>query len=197
MRVIGLTGGIASGKSRVARRLRERGAAVIDADLVAREVVAPGTPGLAAIEAAWPEVVTPEGLDRKRLGALVFGDAAARRRLEAIVHPLVRDAVARKVASLAAEGAERVVYEAALIVENDLDASMDALLLVCAPEETRVRRIVARDGLSEAEARARIAAQLPDERRRARASFVIENDADEATLLRRTDAVWDDVLQRF
>ncbi len=197
MRVIGLTGGIAAGKSLVARRLRERGAAVIDADGVARDVVAPGTRGLREIAAIWPEVVGPTGLDRRRLGAIVFADADARRRLEAIVHPRVREEVARQVAALAADGLERVVYEAALIVEHDLDASMDALLLVCAPEEERVRRIVARDGLTEAEARARIAAQLPDDRRRARATFVLENDADEATLGRRTDAAWDAVLQRF
>ncbi len=193
MRVIGLTGGIASGKSAVAALLREKGVPVVDADRVAREVVEPGRPALAELEAAFPGVVKDGVLDRKALGALVFADPAARRRLEAIVHPRIQAEVKARTEALARDGVPRVVYEAALIVENDLDASMDALIVVSVPEALQVARLATRDGLSEAEARARIAAQAPLSKKLARADYVIENTGDLAELRRQVDHVWAEI----
>ena len=193
MRVIGLTGGIASGKSAVAALLREKGVPVVDADRVAREVVEPGRPALAELEAAFPGVVKDGVLDRKALGALVFADPAARRRLEAIVHPRIQAEVKARTEALARDGVPRVVYEAALIVENDLDASMDALIVVSVPEALQVSRLAARDGLAEAEARARIAAQAPLAKKLARADYVIENTGDLAELRRQVDHVWAEI----
>lgn len=197
MKRIGLTGGIASGKSTVARMLAERGVPVIDADRLAREVVEPGTEALAAIAARWPQVVREGRLDRKALGAIVFGDPGERRALEAIVHPAIRRESERRMAALEAEGVPLAVYEAALLIENGLDRVLDATVLVAAPEEVQVERLVARDGLDPEAARARIAAQLPLAEKRKRATFVIENDGDLATLRERVDRVWGEIERRF
>ena len=134
-RIIGLTGGIASGKSTVAAMLRERGVAVIDADVVAREVVEPGTPALADIVARFGDaVIGNDGrLERQKLGDIVFGDDDARKALNAIVHPRVAAASQQKIADLAAAGEAVVVYEAPLIVENKLTAWMEALIVVAVP----------------------------------------------------------------
>lgn len=197
MKRIGLTGGIASGKSTVARMLAERGVPVIDADRLAREVVEPGTEALAAIAARWPQVVREGRLDRKALGAIVFADPGERRALEAIVHPAIRRESERRMAALEAEGVPLAVYEAALLIENGLDRVLDATVLVAAPEEVQVERLVARDGLDPEAARARIAAQLPLAEKRKRATFVIENDGDLATLRERVDRVWGEIERRF
>lgn len=182
--VVGLTGGIASGKSAVARLLAARGIPVVDADQVARDVVAPGTEGLAEVVAAFgAEVLGADGaLDRKRLGARVFGDAEARARLGAITHPRIAAESARRLAALAGTGAPYAVYEAALLVENGAYRMFPLLVAVCAPEPARIARVRARDGLDEGEARARLGAQAPDADKRAVADFVVENDGSLAEL---------------
>jgi dephospho-CoA kinase len=182
--VIGLTGGIASGKSAVAARLRQRGAAVIDADELARLVVAPGQPALAEIAARFgAEMITAEGqLDRKRLGAAVFADAAARKDLERITHPRIAAAGQAEIARRAAAGARIVFYEAPLIVEKGLHRAMAALVVVAAPPDVQLARLMRRDGSAEAEARARIAAQLPLEQKLEAATWVIDNGGDATAL---------------
>ena len=171
---IGLTGGIGSGKSTVAGLLAARGARIVDADRIAREVVEPGTPGLEAVAAAFgPGVLTPDGaLDRPALAAVVFADPDARRRLDGIVHPLVRARAAELVA--AAPPNAVVVQDVPLLVETGQAGSYDLVLVVEADLDTRVRRLVGR-GLSEEDARARIAAQATDEQRRAVADVVLDN----------------------
>jgi dephospho-CoA kinase len=172
---VGLTGGVASGKSTVSAILRDLGAVVIDADQLAREVVAPGTDGLAEIVEAFGEkVLTAEGeLDRPAMGAIVFGDEEARRRLEQIIHPRVR----RRSAELeAAAGPEAVVvHDIPLLAETGQAGAFDAVVVVDVPEETQVRRMVELRGMSEEEARARIAAQATREQRLAVATHVIDN----------------------
>ena len=197
--VVGLTGGIASGKSTVAARLRELGVPVVDADALAREVVAPGTPGLEAIvEAFGAGVLTPEGaLDRKALGEVVFADAAARKRLEAITHPRIAAAGHARMASLADHPAPYRVYEAALLVENGLHRAFPALVVVAAEEATQLTRIMARDGLDEAAARARLAAQLPLRDKIAVATDVLRNDGDRAALMAAVDTLHLTLQERF
>jgi len=172
---VGLTGGAASGKSTVAGVLRDLGAVVVDADVLAREVVAPGTPGLAAVVAALgPEVLGPDGgLDRPAVGRLVFADEAARRRLEAVVHPLVR----ARAAELEAEAGPDalVVHDIPLLVETGQQGTFDAVLVVDVPVETQVERMVRERAMSEDDARARVAAQATREQRLAAATHVIDN----------------------
>lgn len=177
MRVVGLTGGIATGKSTFAAALRARGAPVIDADVLAREAVAPGTPALAEIARTFgPGVLVPDGaLDRKKLGAIVFADPAARKQLEAITHPAVRARFATETARLAAAGHPLAFYDVPLLFEVGLDATMDAVVVVWAPRDVQRARVMARDGLSAAEADARLAAQWPVDEKAARADLVVEN----------------------
>jgi dephospho-CoA kinase len=177
VRLFGLTGSIGAGKSTVARLLAREGVPVIDADQLAREVVRPGQPALRDIAARFgPFVVRPDGtLDRKALGARIFADAEERKALNAIVHPRIAQASAAQVAALSEAGHRAAVYEAALIVENGLDRGLDGLIVVTAPEEVQLARLVLRDGLTEAEARARLAAQLPVAEKLNRATFVIDN----------------------
>lgn len=191
MHLFGLTGGIASGKSAVAARFRARGLAVLDADQIARDVVLPGTPGLAEIVAAFgSSVLSPEGeLDRKRLGAIIFADEDARRRLNAITHPRIGAASMQRAADLGARGEPLVCYEAALLVENGLADAMRPLVLVAAPIDVQIARTAARDGCTEGDARARIAAQMPLDAKRGVADFVIENDGSLEDLRTRADAV--------
>lgn len=188
--VIGLTGGVGSGKSSVARLLAERGAVVIDADAVAREVVEPGTPGLAAVLARFGDRVRrPDGaLDRPALAAVVFGDPAAREALNAIVHPLVRRRT-RELIAAAADGAV-VVNEVPLLVEAGLVDEVDlVVVVVAAPLETRLARLAER-GLDEDDARARIAAQASDEQRRAVADEMLSNAGTRADLAAAVDRLW-------
>lgn len=195
---VGLTGGIASGKSTVSAILRELGAVVIDADALAREVVAKGTPGLAAVvEEFGPQLLTAEGeLDRAAMGALVFGDEAARRRLEAIVHPLVFERIV-ELETRAPEGAV-VVHDIPLLAESGRAAGpdrggFDAVLVVDAPQELQVERMVRDRGWTEAEALARIAAQASSEDRRAIATHVIENTGTREELRRQVEKIFDDL----
>jgi dephospho-CoA kinase len=195
MRRVGLTGGIASGKSTVAGMLRALGAELIDADRVAREVVAPGTPALAEIARRFPGVVGADGvLDRGALGRRVFASTEERAALNAITHPRIQEAVQAQTAALAARGVPRVVYDAALLVENGLHATMDGgVILVAASPETQRSRLVARDGLTPEEAEARIRSQLPLSEKRRHARWIIENDGDLASLRAQVERTWREV----
>ena len=186
---IGLTGGIGSGKSTVAGLLAARGARIVDADRIAREVVEPGTPGLEAVAAAFgPGVLTPDGaLDRPALAAVVFADAEARRRLDGIVHPLVRARAAELVAAAPPDAV--VVQDVPLLVETGQAGSYDLVLVVQADLDTRVRRLVGR-GVSEEDARARIAAQATDEQRRAVADVVLDNSGTVEELEGQVERFW-------
>ncbi len=177
MRLVGLTGGIASGKSTFAAALRELGAPVVDADARARDAVRKGTPALAAIvEAFGTGVVGPDGeLDRKGMAARVFADDAARARLEAIVHPAVRAAVAAETARLAAAGHDVAFYDVPLLYERGLDRDLDCVVVVHVPPEVQVARLRARDAIGEDEARARLRAQMPIDEKARRADVVVEN----------------------
>jgi dephospho-CoA kinase len=189
MHVFGLTGGIASGKSAVAARLASRGVPIIDTDVLAREVVAKGTDGLAAIVHEFGEaVLAPDGtLDRKALGTLVFADEMKRKLLNAITHPRIAAAGIAQGRHLAQDGHLLACYEAALIVENGLTDAFRPLIVVVAPENVQIARIVARDHMTEAEARARISAQATTAQKVRVADFVIENDGTLADLERKTD----------
>ncbi|NHC12206.1 dephospho-CoA kinase [Motilibacter sp. E257] len=188
---MGLTGGIASGKSTASARLAELGALVVDADLLAREAVAPGTPGLAAVVAAFGRsVLAADGsLDRLALGRVVFADAAARERLEAIVHPEVARRRAEAVA--AAPAGAVVVHDVPLLVEKGLTAGLDLVVVVDAPEDVRVRRLVAARGLDEEQARARIAAQATREQRLAAADVVLDGGGPVEHLQAQVDRLWE------
>jgi dephospho-CoA kinase len=188
-RRVGLTGGIASGKSAVSAILRELGAVVIDADELAREVVAKGTPGLAAVvEEFGPELLTPDGdLDRPAMGALVFNDESARRRLEAIVHPLVFERIV-DLETHAPEGA-LVVHDIPLLAESGRADTFDAVIVVDAPAEVQVERMIRDRGWTEAEAQARIAAQATPEDRRAIATYLIDNTGTLEDLRREVERV--------
>ena len=186
---IGLTGGIGSGKSTVAGLLAARGARVVDADRIAREVVEPGTPGLSAVVAAFGHgVLTAEGaLDRPALAAVVFADPDARRRLDGIVHPLVRARAAELVAAAPPDAV--VVQDVPLLVETGQAGSYDLVLVVEADLATRVERLVGR-GLSEDDARARITAQATDEQRRAVADVVLDNSGTVEELEAQVERFW-------
>lgn len=193
---VALTGGIGAGKSEVARQLASYGAFVVDADQLARDVVAPGTPGLAAVATEFGAgVLHPDGsLDRERLAALVFADDAARRRLEAIVHPLVAE---RSRALLAAAPAGSIaVYDVALVVESDLAGDFDVVVVVDVPEQVQLARLTTQRGMTEAAARQRIAAQAPREHRLAAADIVVDNSGSKEELQRRVEDLWADLLRR-
>jgi dephospho-CoA kinase len=187
---VGLTGGIASGKSRVSAILADLGAVVIDADLIAREVVARGTPGLDAVVAEFgPELLTSEGdLDRPAMGALVFGDAAARKRLEAIIHPLVH----ARSAELEAEAGDHavVVHDIPLLAEVGRAGSFDEVIVVDAPADLQVSRMVEDRGWTREDAESRIAAQATREDRLAIATHVIENTGTLADLRARVEEIY-------
>jgi dephospho-CoA kinase len=197
--VIGLTGGIASGKTTVAALLVARGAAVIDADLLARQAVEPGQPALAELVARFgAAILTPDGrLDRKRLGAIAFADPVARADLGRITHPRIAAASAAAGATWADAGANVVFYEAALLVENRAHGNMSGLIVVATPPEMQHHRLVGRDGLTPEEASARIAAQAPLADKIAAATWVIENTGDLATLEREVDRVVAAIESRF
>lgn len=180
MDIYGLTGGIGSGKSAAAAFFEECGVPVVSADELSRVVVTPGSEGLAAVVAAFGEgVLAANGeLDRRKLGAHVFKDPTQRARLEGILHPRIRDCFQDVLAALEATGHTMVVYEVPLLFENNLDKQMKAVILVSAPEDQRIARVVARDKLSPEDVRARMAAQMDDKSRRARAHHVVENDGD-------------------
>jgi len=191
---VGLTGGVASGKSAVAALLRELGAVVIDSDQLAREVVEPGTPGLAAVVEEFGEtVLTGDGhLDRAALGSVVFGDEASRRRLEGILHPLIRARAAEAEAE-AGPGA-LVVHDIPLLVETGQADRFDAVLVVDVPVETQVERMVRDRGWSAEDARRRVAAQADRDERRAVATHVIDNTGTHDDLRERVTEVVDELV---
>ncbi|MGX1473820.1 UNVERIFIED_CONTAM: dephospho-CoA kinase [Streptomyces canus] len=193
---VGLTGGIGAGKSEVARLLVEHGAVLIDADRIAREVVAPGTPGLAAVVEAFGEDVLAEdgGLDRPKLGSIVFADPDRLAVLNSIVHPLV-GARSRELESAAAEDAV-VVHDVPLLAENALAPLYDLVVVVDASPETQLDRLVRLRGMSEQDARARMAAQATREKRLEIADVVIDNDVPLEELRRRVQEVWGDLVRR-
>jgi dephospho-CoA kinase len=196
VKTVGLTGGIACGKSTVGRLLAQRGVPVLDLDAVAREVVAPGEPALAAIAARWPGVVRDGALDRAALAAIVFTDSDARAALEAITHPAIRTRTEAWLDAQRARGAPFAVVEAALLVETGAWRRYDALLVVaCSPDVQRAR-LQARDHCSAGEAQRRIAAQLPLADKERLATVVVHNDGDAEALSNATAAAWDAILQR-
>lgn len=196
--LFGLTGGFASGKSSVAARWRERGLPIIDADDIAREVLAAGTSGLGeVVQSFGPTVLQPDGaLDRKRLASLVFGDPEARRKLEAITHPRIVAATLQRASDLEAQNEAIGCYEASLLVERGLADFFRPLVLVASGEKEQIARARARDHLSEGEARARIEAQLPLKDKLAAADYVIENDRSVAVLIKRADDVLDAICKK-
>ena len=185
---VGLTGGIGSGKNAVAAFFSDSGATIIDADALARDVVAPGSGGLAEIARFWPQTVVDGALDRAKLSAVVFSDPHARETLEAIVHPRVRARAAELEGS--APPNSIVVHMIPLLFEGDYWKQCDVNVLVYAPIEARIERVMRRDGFSRAEIEARMAAQVDQEKARKMADYVIENDADFATLNQRAADVY-------
>ncbi|MEP7105857.1 MAG: dephospho-CoA kinase [Chloroflexota bacterium] len=194
MRLIGLTGGIGSGKSTVSEMLRELGATVVDADEGARAVVEPGTEGLRAVVAEFgDQVLTPAGgLDRAALADIVFRDPERRARLNAITHPLVGAWMMQRTAEAADRGATMVVHDVPLLYENQRQGLFERVLLVYAPDEVALRRLLER-GLSEEQARARIRAQMPIDEKRRLADHVIDNSDGREETRRQVAVVWKQV----
>jgi len=195
--LVGLTGGLASGKSTVAAFLARRGAIVVDADELSRRAVAPGTPGLARIvETFGPEVLDPAGgLDRSALAKIVFADERKRRTLESIVHPEVFRLLGRVVAGYRATDAV-VVFDAPLIVETGFDRACDFLIVVSAPDDAQIARVARTRGMSEEEARARIASQASPVEREGRAHIVLRNEGTIEDLERRVEPLWEELRTR-
>lgn len=199
MLTVGLTGGIGAGKSAVVERLAALGAVVVDADAIAREVVAPGTPGLAQVVAEFgAEVLAPDGsLDRERVAALVFADDDNRRRLNAVVHPLIgAEMIRRTEAAGAADPRAVVVNDVPLLVEGGLSDRYDVVVVVDTDPETQLRRLVEQRGMTEADARARMAVQASREARLAVADVVVDNSGDLEALDRRVREVWAELSVR-
>ncbi|MFF9524009.1 dephospho-CoA kinase [Streptomyces achromogenes] len=196
MLTVGLTGGIGAGKSEVSRLLVEHGAVLIDSDRIAREVVAPGTPGLAAVvDAFGPDVLAADGgLDRPRLGSIVFADPEKLAVLNSIVHPLVRDR-SRELESAVPEDAV-VVHDVPLLTENGLAPLYDVVIVVDASPGTQLDRLVRLRGMTVEDARARMAAQATREQRREIADIVIDNDVPLDALRERVAEVWDGLARR-
>jgi dephospho-CoA kinase len=191
--IIGLTGGIATGKSTVSRMLAERGAHIIDADQVAREVVEPHTEGWHRIRARFgKEVFHPDGtLNRQALGARVFRDAEAREILNQMLHPLIVE----QMQILTKRWRERdpdgiVVWDTPLLIEGNLTKSVEKVIVVYVPESLQLQRLMTRDGLSEEEARRRIASQIPIEEKKRFADFLIDNSGNLAETERQVDQIW-------
>jgi dephospho-CoA kinase len=196
MHTVGLTGGIGSGKSEVSRLLRSYGAVVVDADLIAREVVDVGTPGLAdVVETFGREVLQPDGsLDRAALGRTVFADPEALAALNAITHPRIAERTTQRFREAAAAGAEVLVHDVALLVEHGLARRYDAVVVVAASPATQLDRLVRLRGMPEAEARARIAAQAGLEDKLAVATHVIRNDGPLDALAPQVERLWASLL---
>ena len=186
-----MTGGIASGKSTVAKRMRTLGAVVIDADQIARDVVQPGQPALVQIAEQFGEhlLLDDGSLDRSALGALVFQDEHQRATLESILHPRIASASMMQIVRAQADSAEPIVYDAALLVENGRHRDFAALIVVACSPETQRERLMLRDGLSRREAQQRLDSQLPLEDKVALADYVIHNDGTLAELYDRVDAL--------
>lgn len=196
MTVVGLTGGICTGKSTVAEMFAARGAAVVDADEVAHRLQRPGEPTYRAIVAAFGgEILRPDGtIDRDRLGARVFADEAARRRLEAIMHPAIMASCEEGVRAAREAGADLCLVDAALLVEVGAQGRFDAVILVRAPEEVQVRRLMAARGLDRDQALARVRAQLSTAEKARYADFLIENGGPLEETERQVAAVMEALL---
>jgi dephospho-CoA kinase len=195
---VGLTGGIGAGKSEVSRRLAGYGAVLIDADAAAREVVEPGTPGLAAIrEAFGPGVLLPDGsLDRPKLGEIVFADPGARQRLNEIVHPLVAARMRDLEEQAAAAGTPVVVHDVPLLAENGLASQYDVVVVVDVAPRVQLERLVRERGLDRSQAQARIAAQASRADRLAVATYVVDNSGSLAELDRQAGELWSELRRR-
>ncbi len=195
-RVVGLTGGIASGKSSVSRMLAGLGAKVVDADLLARQIVEPGRLAFRAIVRAFgPGVVAADGtLDRKALGRIVFADESKRRELNRITHGRINRAARAEIRRALAAGSPLVVYDAALIVENRWQKQLDALIVVSVPEQVQLARLMGRDGLERAAAEQRIRSQLPLAERLAVADFVIDNSGSLEQTRAQVERLWPRLL---
>lgn len=196
MHLIGLTGGIATGKSTVAAELGRHGATVIDADAAAREVVEPGQPALEEIAARFSrEVITADGrLDRARLGSIVFADPEARRDLERITHPRVRDLMQRRIAAALAADADLIVAEVPLLFETKSEGLYEGVMVVYAPPAVQLERLMARDGVDTAAARQRLTAQIPIDEKRERATWVIDNSGSVDATREQVTRWWDALL---
>ncbi|TME58691.1 MAG: dephospho-CoA kinase [Chloroflexi bacterium] len=194
MKLVGLTGGAGSGKSTVAGMLRERGAVVVDADEATHAVYEPGTPGFDAVVREFgPEFVSDGRIDRNKLGQLVFNDDDARKRLNAIVHPLVREWMARQTSEAVERGAQIVVQDVPLIFENSLQGLFSHVILVYVPEEVQVERLVSGRGFTPERARSVIDAQMPIEAKRGLAQFVINNSGSREDTRGQVEAVWREI----
>jgi len=194
---IGLTGGIACGKSTVAAMLARRGAAVIDIDRIAREVVEPGRPALAAIAEKFGQaVLQPDGtLDRKKLGAIVFADPAKRKELERITHPAIRAEMKDRMRRFEEEDPDRlIVVDVPLLFESGLESYFDKIMVVYVPRDEQKRRLMARDSLTEEEAEQRLKAQMDIEEKKRRADIVIDNSGPLDETERQLDRIWRDLV---
>ena len=191
MNVLGLTGGIGSGKSMVARMFAQLGADVIDADQLAREVVEPGQPALEEIAAAFgQEILLPDGrLNRSKLAGIIFADGGARARLNAITHPKIRERIDAEVAARRS-GSGVLIVDIPLLYENARTATVETVIVVWVDPETQLRRLQERDGLTLEQARQRIAAQMPLDEKRARADLVIDNSGSRANTRRQVEAIY-------
>jgi dephospho-CoA kinase len=197
MLLVGLTGGIACGKSTVAQLLFQRGVPLIDADVLAREIVEPGQPAFNDIVAAFGDVLTPEGqLDRKRLGVVVFADIEKRKALEAMTHPRIFQRFTEKTQAFEQKKEPVVVYDAALLFERKLADLMNLVIVVTVPPEVQLLRLKTRDALSDEEALRRITAQMPIEEKVKQADFVIDNSGSREQTAAHLDYVWREVMQR-
>jgi dephospho-CoA kinase len=191
MKLVGLTGGVGSGKSTVGGMLRELGADVVDADEATHAVYEPGSPGYDTVVREFGQDFVRDGrIDRSKLGDLVFRDGDARRRLNAIVHPMVREWMAKRTAEAAERGADLVVQDVPLLFENSLEKLFSSVILVYVPEEVQVERLVAGRGFTPERARAVIAAQMPIESKRGLAQHVINNSGTLDDTRAQVTAVW-------
>jgi dephospho-CoA kinase len=196
VKLVGLTGGVGSGKSTVAAMLRELGAAVIDADEASHAVYEPGTPGFAAVVKEFGDEYARDGrIDRKRLGELVFKDTQARQRLNAIVHPLVREWMAARTQEAAERGAKVIVQDVPLLFENGLEQLFTTVVLVWVPEEIQVDRLAGGRGFTRERAREVIAAQMLIDEKRARAKHVIDNSGTLRMTRAQVDRLWGELNQ--
>ena len=198
MRVIGLTGGIAAGKSTVSEALREHGAVIIDADRVGHEAYRPGTDTWQALVDHFGDQIVAESgeIDRRKLGAIVFADPAERNALQGIVWPRMKEMMRARIEELRAEGAEVVVIEAAVLIEAGWTDIVDEVWVVEVPEEVALQRLMARNALSEEDARARIRAQLTNEARAAHASVIIPNRGTVAEAKAQVQTAWNALMER-
>lgn len=193
-KLIGLTGGIASGKSTVSGILKSLGAQLIDADEIAREVVHKGQPALADIAARFPDVLHSNGtLDRSKLAERVFNNDAERRALNAIIHPRIQARVLELTTVLREAGHRVIIYDAPLLIENRLHEGMDGVILVAAPPELQISRLMSRNGFTREQAEARLKSQLPLDEKKKFATWVIDNSGDLGSLKQQVEAVWREI----